>query len=90
MRKAETFSIFFHLLIFKTVAKSNLSDNDSSKRPSPLRLLLIGVLLFVFISIALQTCGVNIMSRSKEEKLIDKPHSPERQEREVPKDLEVD
>lgn len=65
-------------------------DADEPKRMSSWRILLIGIGLFLFISIALQTCGVNIMSRSEEEKLIDRPHSDDRQEREVPEDLEVE
>jgi len=63
---------------------------DEPKRRSPLQMLLIGVILFILISIALQTCGVNIMSRSDEEHLIDRPHSDDRQERDVPKDLDVE
>lgn len=65
-------------------------EPDLPKRRSPLQLLLIGIGLFLLISIALQTCGINIVSRSDEEKLIDKPHSDERQERDVPEDLEVE
>lgn len=65
-------------------------EPDLPKGRSPLQLFFIGVALFIGISIALQTCGVNIMSRSDEEKLIDKPHSDERQERDVPKDLDVE
>ena len=63
---------------------------DIPKKRSPLQLFFIGVALFIAASIALQTCGVNIMSRSDEEKLIDKPHSDERREREVPKNLDVE
>lgn len=65
-------------------------EPDSPKGRSPLQLLLIGIGLFLLISIALQTCGINIVSRSDEEKLIDKPHSDEREERDVPKDLDVE
>ena len=60
------------------------------KGRSPLQLLLIGIGIFLLLSIGLQTCGVNIMSRSDKEKLIDHPHSVERQERDVPKDLDVE
>jgi hypothetical protein len=48
------------------------SEPELPKRRSPLQLFFIGVALFLGISIALQTCGVNVMSRSSEEKLIDK------------------
>lgn len=65
-------------------------DLDIPKRRSPLQLFLIGVGIFILVSIGLQTCGVNIMNRSEEERLIDKPHSDERREREVPKDLDVE
>ncbi len=65
-------------------------ESDAPKRMSAVRMLLIGIGLFLFISIVLQTCGVNIMSRSDEEKLIDRPHSDDREEREVPKDLDVE
>jgi hypothetical protein len=63
-------------------------EPDLPKRRSPLQLVLIGIGLFMLLSIALQTCGVNIMSRSDTEKIIDKPHSDERQERDIPKDLD--
>lgn len=67
------------------------NSSAPKKRTSPLRVLLIGIALFIFISIALQTCGINILTTTtSEEKLIDKPHSPERQERDVPKDLEIE
>ncbi|MBK7871735.1 MAG: hypothetical protein IPJ74_14190 [Saprospiraceae bacterium] len=73
------------------MAKSGSSTNDSPKRTSPLRLVFIGIALFIFLSIALQTCGINIFTTTtSEEKLIDKPHSPERQERDVPEDLEIE
>lgn len=67
--------------------KQTLPEPDIPKRPSLLQLLLIGIGIFILISIGLQTCGVNIMSRSDEEKLIDRPHAEEREERAVPKDL---
>ncbi|MDX1941045.1 MAG: hypothetical protein SFU99_10870 [Saprospiraceae bacterium] len=39
----------------------------------------------------MQTCGINIFTTTtSEEKLIDKPHSPEREERDVPEDLEIE
>ena len=67
------------------------TDSNSPKRTSPLRVLLIGIALFIFLSIALQTCGINILTTTtSEEKIIDKPHSPERQERDVPEDLEIE
>jgi hypothetical protein len=61
-----------------------------TRRTSPLRLIFIGVLLFILITIGLETCGVNIFTTTtSEEKLIDRPHSPERQERDVPEDLDI-
>jgi len=66
------------------------TDSDAPKRTSPLRLIFVGVLLFILISIGLETCGVNIFTTTtSEEKLIDRPHSPERQERDVPENLDV-
>ncbi|MFN7120279.1 MAG: hypothetical protein ACK4TA_26050 [Saprospiraceae bacterium] len=65
-------------------------EADVPKRRSPLQWLLIGIGLFIILSIALQTCGINIVSRSDEEKLIERPHSDDREERDVPKDLEVE
>ncbi|GEM_PF-1958639 len=65
-------------------------DLDIPKRRNPLQFFFIGVGIFILVSIGLQTCGVNIMNRSDEERLIDKPHSDERREREVPKDLDVE
>jgi hypothetical protein len=61
-------------------------EPELPKRRSPLQLFFIGLAIFIGISIALQTCGVNVVSRSDREKLIDKPHSGERREREVPKE----
>lgn len=71
------------------MAKRVPIESDSPKRTSPLRLILISIFLFILLSVALQTCGINIMSTTSEEKMIDKPHSPERQERDVPEDLDV-
>lgn len=73
-----------------TKRRSNDSASNAPKRTSPLRLILIGIVLFFLVSIALQTCGINILTTTtSEEKLIDKPHSPQRQERDVPEDLEI-
>lgn len=70
---------------------STPDSGSPKKRTSPFRLILIGIALFFLISIALQTCGINILTTTtSEEKLIDKPHSPERQERDVPEDLDIE
>jgi hypothetical protein len=70
--------------------KATTSDASNSKGISPLRLLLIGVVLFLMLSFALQTCGINIfMTTTNEEQLIDRPHSQERRTRDVPADLDV-
>lgn len=66
------------------------SQPNLPKRSSPIQWLLIGISISIFVSIALQTCGVNIVNRTDKEKLIDKPHSDERRERDVPKDLDVE
>ncbi len=72
------------------MAHNNTSETDAPKRTSPLRLILIGIALFILLSIALETCGIHIVTTTtSEEKLIDKPHSPERRERDVPEDLEI-
>ena len=73
------------------MSKRTSTNSDDTKRTSPFRLILIGIALFFLVSIALQTCGVNIFTTTtSEEKLIDKPHSPERQERDVPEDLDIE
>lgn len=60
------------------------------KGTSVFRILFFGIIIFLLLTIGLQTCGVNVVSRSDREKLIDKPHSDDRQERDVPKDLDVE
>lgn len=63
-------------------------EPELPKPRSPLQIILIGIGLFILLSIALQMCGIKIMNRSDEEKLIDRPHSSDREERDVPKDLQ--
>ncbi len=47
--------------------KATTSDASNSKGISPLRLLLIGVFLFLMLSFALQTCGINIFMTTTNE-----------------------
>lgn len=60
------------------------------KGTSLFRILFFGIIIFLLLTVGLQTCGVNVVSRSDREKLIDKPHSDDRQERDVPEDLDVE
>ncbi len=47
------------------------------RRISPLRMLLYIILGFILLSFILQQLGVNIMSKSEEEEIIDRPHEGE-------------
>ncbi|HMO40325.1 MAG TPA: hypothetical protein PKC76_12640 [Saprospiraceae bacterium] len=72
------------------MSRRNDPPPPTPARRSPFRLLLMGIVLFLLVSVALQMCGINIVSTSGEEQLIDRPHSPQREGREVPRDLDIE
>lgn len=49
-----------------------------SKRKPWIRNFFIFLLLFIVLTIGLKKCGLNVVGRTENEELIDKPHAPDR------------